>query len=101
MNESDVAEITCIGYGVPEPSVTWSSRGHVLTNSSRVSVADGYLRIRNVTRTDTGSYSCVVQNELKKQRYSVYLTVQGKSVATDLLSTSRYQNAFAWLGTAS
>ena len=78
----------CVGYGVPVPSVKWYSRGNVLTNSSGVTVSDGYLRISNVTRSDTGSYSCVVKNNLKTERYSVYLTVQGGIRTTRAISIS-------------
>ncbi len=77
MNESDVAEITCSGYGNPTPVVTWSVNGRVLTNDSRVTVIRGNLSIRNVRRNDTGVYTCVVKNYLRKKEYSVHLTVQG------------------------
>ena len=51
-----------------------------------MTVSDGYLRISNVTRNDTGSYSCVVKNDLKTERYSVYLTVQGGIRTTRAIS---------------
>ena len=79
VNESDVAEITCGGYGNPEPEVTWSRSEKVLSNSNRISIIDGKLRIRNVTRKDEGLYSCTVENYLQSKNISVYLTVQGET----------------------
>ena len=78
MNESDVAEITCGSYGNPKPVVTWSVNGRILTNDSRVTVIRGNLSIRNVRRNDTGVYTCIVQNNVGRQEYSVHLTVQGR-----------------------
>jgi hypothetical protein len=50
----------------------------MLTNSSRITVIGGNLLIRNVRRNDTGMYSCTVENYLRSQTSSAYLTVQGK-----------------------
>ena len=77
VNESDVAEITCSGYGNPKPNVTWSMNERVLSNDSRITVVDGKLSIKNVRRNDTGIYFCTVENYLRKWKYPFYLTVQG------------------------
>ena len=88
VNESDVAEMTCAGYGIPQPTVTWSLKGNTLTNSSRVTVVRGNLRIGDVSRNDAGLYSCTVENYLGKEMSSAYLTVQGEIFQHDIKSVA-------------
>ncbi|CAB4015339.1 Down syndrome cell adhesion molecule-like isoform X1, partial [Paramuricea clavata] len=63
----------------------------MLTNSSRVTVIGGNLLIRNVRRNDTGMYSCTVENFLRSQTSSAYLTVQVSPTIHEVLGPSRVQ----------
>lgn len=77
VNESGVAIMTCSGYGNPVPFITWLRYGLLMTNTSRITIIAGLLRIRRVTINDTGIYICNVGNSLKNASSSGYLTVQG------------------------
>ena len=68
---------TCLGYGIPSPSITWTKDGILLTNNSNsdrittyeaniteggVTLMRSFLKICNVGPSDEGQYSCVASN---------------------------------------
>lgn len=68
---------TCLGYGMPSPSITWMKNGVILSSNSDpdrittyeaniteggVTLTRSFLKICNVGPSDEGQYSCVASN---------------------------------------
>lgn len=68
---------TCLGYGMPSPSITWMKNGVLLSSNSdpdrittyEANITEGgvtlmrsFLKICNVGPSDEGQYSCVASN---------------------------------------
>ena len=82
--------LTCIGYGIPLPSVNWSRNGTILSNSSqvlvhtRLSVEDdsgvtyvhSVLTLCNTTLSAAGYYSCISHNGLGSDSFMFELRVE-------------------------
>ena len=74
-NEGSTIIATCVAYGLPEPSVTWSHDGNQLVNNSPVTIYEELLNegdvifvksaieICGVEVADSGDYSCLVAND--------------------------------------
>lgn len=72
------AIITCKPSGNPKPLVRWKKDGIYLAMSPRYRIlAGGNLRIINVTKSDSGKYTCVASNRLGSDTRSGRLNVQG------------------------
>ena len=81
--------LTCFGFGIPLPDITWSMDGEALSNSSRIIFHNDLVTINevifvrsilelcNVAVTDEGIYSCDLRNTLGSSSDSFYLNVQG------------------------
>ena len=66
--------LACVGYGSPDPDITWSRNGNVLSNDSRVTIYEevvtesgvtfvqSILEICSATLSDSGQYSCLATN---------------------------------------
>ena len=82
--------LTCVGYGVPVPSVNWSRNGTILSNSSQIlihtklSVEDdsgvtyvhSVLTLCNTKLSAAGSYSCISDNGLGNDSFIFELHVE-------------------------
>jgi len=89
--------LTCVAYGVPLPSLSWSRNGSFLSlNDSHVTVypqvvadsGSGVVFMKSIVKlcrsqlTDAGIYSCSAENELGMHNFSFQVTiihVEGKS----------------------
>ena len=57
--------LSCNATGNPEPTITWTKNGTLISNNSRISSPqEKQLTITNVNRTDSGEYRCVASNSL-------------------------------------
>ncbi|XP_058534759.1 contactin-4 isoform X3 [Ochotona princeps] len=57
------AAIECNPKASPKPVYTWKKGRDVLRESDRITISeDGNLRIVNVTKSDSGSYTCIATN---------------------------------------
>ena len=89
--ENNITEITCEVLGYPLPTPMWSRINGVL--SDRVSVSDSVsvptangnvtrvsvnLTISNISREDTGVYTCSANNSIGSDNRNVSITVQCK-----------------------
>ncbi|KRT84503.1 peroxidase [Oryctes borbonicus] len=63
-NEGTVeVKLTCKGVGVPQPFITWSKSGVILSPSNHYAIdSDGTLTIRSIQRNDFGTYRCDATN---------------------------------------
>lgn len=78
-------KLTCEGRGYPAPTITWEKMGRPLTTSGNVYISnDGQqLTIRDVTTSDTGTYSCIVSNIEEKIETSTSVQVVPKVMPDD------------------
>ena len=87
--------LSCVGYGLPSPELTWSKDGAPLMNGSRTNIyvteieVDGVpfvqslLEICNLDAVnDTGTYNCTATNDngTDTQSLEVYVDSQGQKV---------------------
>jgi len=61
--------LSCNATANPLPTISWTKNGspvEISSNSSRISFSDDeeQFTITNVSRTDSGEYRCVANNEL-------------------------------------
>ena len=78
--------LTCIGYGIPLPSLSWLKNGQTITNSSKIFISDSIisrgstslvrssLLLCNASIEDSGDYSCTASNYItdsKSENFSV------------------------------
>uniref|UniRef100_A0A8D0HB37 Contactin 4 n=1 Tax=Sphenodon punctatus TaxID=8508 RepID=A0A8D0HB37_SPHPU len=56
--------IECKPKASPRPTFTWKKGKEILRENERITVLeDGSLRIVNITKSDTGSYTCIATNQ--------------------------------------
>lgn len=81
------AMLTCVGYGVPSPSVTWRKDGSTLPTSRATTRVEqlteagrkftkGSLEICSTTLEDAGTYRCTVSNHNGSSSAIISLTVE-------------------------
>ena len=104
MEAGNTVALTCVGYGDPTVSVTWNMADVQLSNSSGITIYDelvtgngiilvqSILVICGVEETDSGQYSCIVNNVLGNTSVNFDLSVTptgGKYVCdVDVVRTS-------------
>ncbi|KAK2571460.1 Neuroglian [Acropora cervicornis] len=65
-------EFTCRPTGEPKPAIRWLFGAMQLEGTGRYRILpNGNLVIRNVTRTDSGEYTCEARNKLGRAHYIV------------------------------
>ena len=81
--------LTCVGYGVPLPALTWKHNEAVVQNGSQFSINEyivtesqstatfllSTLEVCNSELEDAGNFSCTSQNALGNEVYTSVLTV--------------------------
>lgn len=88
----ETAFLVCAGSGLPDVDISWMHNGHVLSNSSFVSISDEYfvqgesilhqsfLQICDFETAEAGAYICIVGNGENSANSSTELTVSGKAL---------------------
>ena len=73
---------SCNVTGNPRPSISWKKDGNLLTtNSSHLFQSNGtILQIINLTRGDTGNYTCIANNTLGNNSLTEELIVLCKYI---------------------
>ena len=81
----------CVAYGIPSPSISWTSGDTALNNDSRVTIyeevvtEDGVIFVNSILElcsteeADAGQYSCFADNTLGNDTASFVLTVNAQS----------------------
>ena len=87
-NETDSAEFSCGGNGIPTPQVIWQKiDGNAIMNTSDYVIKNidkpcnfrmSYLTINYLKYADRGKYSCTLRNKKSKDVKDAVLVVQGK-----------------------
>ncbi|CAB3232091.1 unnamed protein product [Arctia plantaginis] len=65
-----VMSIPCTATGLPKPVIIWTVDGARISESTKHSIKDGTLIIREPKVSDTGSYTCLAQNDAGATRAS-------------------------------
>ncbi|XP_029185936.2 LOW QUALITY PROTEIN: contactin-6-like [Acropora millepora] len=77
-------EFTCRPTGEPKPAIRWLFGAMQLEGTGRYRILpNGNLVIRNVTRTDSGEYTCEARNKLGRARRKGFLSVVDYIVVTE------------------
>jgi hemicentin len=63
--------LNCSSRGVPPPRIEWMNGGKILD------VVGPMLSLKNVSRTDSGKYTCVASNVAGKANASTVINVTG------------------------
>ena len=72
VNETNPVVLSCDASGFPEPSLTWTKDGQVVSQSEQ-------LNIQRSDRSDTGMYVCTARNGVGQDLTArAYVTVQCK-----------------------
>ena len=78
--------LTCVAYGVPLPTLTWSKAGNSVTNGTvrndmvvkgGVTFVRSVLQLCETTVADSGQYTCTADNEITIANANFHLTVEG------------------------
>ena len=87
MEAGSTVVLACVGFGDPSPSVTWSTQGVVLNNSSQITIYEeveteegvdfvqSILEICSAEEADEGEYICTVGNALGNVSVNFELSV--------------------------
>ena len=84
------AKATCQWSGVPKPTLAWSKNGNSLSTRGRFTIeesvvgSDVYrseLKIQSLTLTDSGTYSCSINNIVGSESSSKVLEVMQSSAS--------------------
>ena len=72
-------ELTCKPTGEPKPTIRWLFNDSMnLKSNNRFHItSNGNLRISNVTKADSGNYTCEASNRLGKAARKGHLNVLG------------------------
>nr|XP_032828328.1 contactin-2-like isoform X2 [Petromyzon marinus] len=75
--------IACALHAAPRPSISWGRGTESLPNSSKMTILEnGSLAIRDLERSDHGSYTCFAMNSLGKANATVTLQVKDRTSIT-------------------
>ena len=102
LTEADAGQtltFTCVAYGVPLPTISWSQGGVIITNDTdtRVTIYNeeieerglvfyqSILEICSAELTDSGVYSCSADNGISNDSVSFEIRVEGKSVLDNVV----------------
>ena len=89
LNAGETALLTCVGYGQPSVSISWTFFGQTLERTSLVNIYEerivrdnvgftqSFLEICDAQRSQAGGYYCVVSNGKNFARARNQLTVSG------------------------
>ena len=81
----------CVGYGTPNPDITWAKSGTQLSNDSRITIYEetlvengvaftqSILELCSAEEADAGEYSCTVTNSFGNSsvNFELAVTLQG------------------------
>lgn len=82
--------LTCFGYGIPNPAVSWSVSRETLYNGSQVTIYSNLveengiefvrstLQLCNTAVSDEGEYACELMNAVGSSHATISLDVLGK-----------------------
>ena len=70
------ATLLCAAMGVPQPRVTWRSKGEMLTRVQHATNIATFVII-NVAQANSGMYTCFASNAAGISSKHANLTVQG------------------------
>ncbi|XP_052863793.1 hemicentin-1-like [Anopheles cruzii] len=77
----------CFGWGIPEPSISWTFNNEPIGNRSSVGITEGGLQIYNSSYGHNGVYGCTAQNEHGVRQKIYYLTVRDPPRITSSLDS--------------
>ena len=92
MDAGETAVLICVGFGQPSVDITWSRDGQVISNSSLVTIYEedlsqggrvfkqSFLQLCSLRMSDSGQYTCTVNNGLSSVNSSVELSVAGRLI---------------------
>jgi hypothetical protein len=87
--EGNAVMLKCSSQGIPNPKITWSRNGHLLTPSRRIRILQsGALQISRAMRRDHGQYTCRAQNKVGYITISARLVIKSKSESTNFIGCS-------------
>ena len=71
----------CVGYGDPQPELTWTKNGESVKESDRVKIDKSRreLRITAADFKDAGTYECTYSNKHGEDKKSAVLNVDGQA----------------------
>ena len=84
LDKSNVT-VECSAEGVPPPSLSWRKDEIKLKG-----LQSNLLRLRNITRDDTGRYTCTAENFLGFVSQSTLLSVRGRYMKLLFLNNERF-----------
>uniref|UniRef100_A0A8C4R3X0 Ig-like domain-containing protein n=1 Tax=Eptatretus burgeri TaxID=7764 RepID=A0A8C4R3X0_EPTBU len=72
-----ITHLLCLTNGEPTPTVTWFKDGKALTPGARISLFEGgqKLQIKVTQMTDTGRYTCIVENKAGRAEKPINLNI--------------------------
>ena len=76
--EGTTVYVRCPATGNPAPKVTWKKFGSLVPRSLRI--VNNTLELLNVTRSDSGTYSCTASNGAGADEKSTYLNFIGMQI---------------------
>ena len=89
----DYIVLTCVGYGIPRPSISWTKNANVLSNTSiyeevvserAVTFVYSILEICASWFSDSGTYACIIDNGITgdSKGFELSVTSEGGIVFT-------------------
>ena len=107
----DSVLLTCVGYGVPQPSISWERDGETITEDGskfhRVEsalVVEGSVFVRsslllcNTSQTDSGNYSCSASNTIREpDTVDFNLTIKSEPASINIQVVSEFHFSYYFL----
>uniref|UniRef100_A0A182VQ07 Uncharacterized protein n=1 Tax=Anopheles minimus TaxID=112268 RepID=A0A182VQ07_9DIPT len=81
--------LDCNGWGIPEPTVNWKFNDTPLELTPNIRVTNEGLHISNISFSQTGVYSCVLENEHGSLQKVHYVIVRGMELKYGVLDAPR------------